>query len=88
MLFAIAGFVFGEEAAKGQIFFELKNLVSPDGAVMIETILKGASSKFTDIIATAISIILLFRGSIGVFMELQESLNIIWGVELKPGRCN
>src|SRR4030095_15697466 len=86
IVIAIAGFVFGEEAAKGQIFFELKNLMGPDGAIMIETILKGAASKSTGIFATAASIILLFLGSIGVFMELQESLNIIWGVELKPGR--
>ncbi|MEO8513508.1 MAG: YihY/virulence factor BrkB family protein [Ignavibacteria bacterium] len=86
IVIAIAGFFFGEEAAKGQIFFELKNMVGPDGAIMIETILKGASNKSTGIIATSVSIILLFLGSIGVFMELQESLNIIWGVELKPGR--
>lgn len=86
IVIAIAGFVFGEDAAKGQIFYELRNLVGPDGAVMIETILKGASSKSTGIIATAISIILLILGSVGVFLELQESLNIIWGIELKPGR--
>jgi membrane protein len=64
IVIAIAGFVFGEEAAKGQIFFELKNLMGPDGAVMIETILKGAASKSTGIFATAVSIILLFLVSI------------------------
>lgn len=86
IVIAIAGFFFGEDAAKGQIFSELKNLVGPDGAIMIETILKGAASKSTGIFATALSIVLLVLGSIGVFLELQESLNIIWGVELKPGR--
>ncbi|MBN8583741.1 MAG: YihY/virulence factor BrkB family protein [Ignavibacteria bacterium] len=85
IVIAIAGFFFGEDAAKGQIFSELKSLVGPDGAVMIETILKGASNKSTGIFAAILSVVLLFLGSIGVFLELQESLNIIWGVELKPG---
>lgn len=86
IVIAIAGFVFGEDAAKGQIFTELKNLLGPDGAVMTETILKGAASKSAGLFAAILSIILLVLGSIGVFLELQESLNIIWGVELKPGR--
>ena len=86
IVISIAGFFFGEDAAKGQVFSELKNLVGPDGAVMIETILKGASSKSTGIFAATLSIILLVLGSIGVFLELQESLNIIWGAELKPGK--
>ncbi|HRJ02963.1 MAG TPA: YihY/virulence factor BrkB family protein [Ignavibacteria bacterium] len=86
IVISIAGFFFGEDAAKGQVFSELKNLVGPDGAVMIETILKGASSKSTGIFAATLSIVLLILGSIGVFLELQESLNIIWGAELKPGK--
>ena len=86
IVIAIAGFFFGEDAAKGQIFSELKNLVGPDGAIMIETILKGAASKSAGIFAAVVSIVLLVLGSIGVFLELQESLNIVWGVELKPGR--
>lgn len=86
IVIAIAGFFFGEDAAKGQIFSELKNLVGPDGAIMIETILKGAASKSAGIFAAIVSVVLLVLGSIGVFLELQESLNIVWGVELKPGR--
>lgn len=86
IIIAIAGLVFGEEAVKGQVFLEMRNLVGSDGAVMIETIVKGASDKSTGIFAGILSIVLLILGSLGVFIELQESLNIIWGVEPKPGR--
>lgn len=86
IIIAIAGFAFGEDAARGQIFSEMKNLVGHDGAVMIETIVKGASDTSTGIFATILSVVLLILGSAGVFIELQESLNIIWGVEPKPGR--
>jgi len=86
IIIAIAGFLFGEDAVKGQIFKEMNGLMGKDGALLLETILKGASNTSTGIFATILSIIFLFVGSVGVFLELQESLNIIWGVELKPGR--
>ncbi len=86
IVIAIAGFIFGEEAARGQIFDEMKTLMGPDGAIMIETIVKGAADKTAGIFAAALSVVLLVLGSVGVFMELQESLNIIWGVEPRPGR--
>ncbi len=87
MIISIAGFIFGEEAARGEIVKEFENLMGKDGAVMIETIIKGAANKTTGIIATIISLFLLILGSLAVFVELQESLNIIWGVELRPGRA-
>src|SRR5688572_15855628 len=86
IVIAIAGFVFGEDAARGQIFDQMKGLIGPDGAIMLETIVKGAADKSTGIFATILSIMLLVLGSLGVFVELQESLNIIWGVEPRPGR--
>lgn len=87
IIISIAGFIFGEEAARGEIVKEFENLMGKDGAVMIETIIKGAANKTTGIIATIISLLLLILGSLAVFVELQESLNIIWGVELRPGRA-
>lgn len=86
IIIAIAGFLFGEEAIRGQIFKEMYSLMGKDGASLLETILKGAANTTTGIFATIISLLFLFLGSVGVFLELQESLNIIWGVELKPGR--
>lgn len=86
IVLSIAGFVFGEEAARGQLFGELTRLMGADSAIFIETILKGAANKSTGIFATIFSIILLVLGALGVFIELRESLNIIWGVELKPGK--
>jgi membrane protein len=86
IIIAIAGLVFGEDAVRGQIVGQIQNLVGHDGAVMIETMIKGASAPSKGIIAAIFSFIVLILGSVGVFLELQESLNIIWGVEQKPGR--
>jgi membrane protein len=86
IIISIAGFIFGEEAARGQLVGQMEKLMGHDGAVLIQTIIKGAANTSTGIISTALSIIFLVLGSVGVFLELQESLNIIWGVEMKPGR--
>ena len=83
---SIAGFIFGEEAVRGELSSQITYLIGKEGAEMVEIIIKGASNLTTGFIAGIISLILLVLGSLGVFVELQESLNIIWGVEPKPGR--
>lgn len=86
IVISIAGLIFGEEAARGEISKQITYLIGNDGAEMIETIIKGASNKTAGIFAGIVSILFLILGSVGVFLELQESLNIIWGVESRPGR--
>jgi len=86
IVISVAGLFFGEDAARGEISKQMTNLVGKDGAEMIETIVKGASNIATGIFAGIVSIIFLILGAVAVFIELQESLNIIWGVESKPGR--
>lgn len=86
IVIAIAGFFFGQDAAEGQLKQEITGLLGSEGATLVQTIVKGASDQSSGIFAATVSVILLVLGSVGVFLELQESLNIIWGVELKPGR--
>jgi membrane protein len=86
IIIAIAGLVYGEEAARGQIVGQMQGLIGKDGATFIELMIKGASSQSTGIIAAIVGIVVLLFGSLGVFLELQESLNIIWGIEQRPGR--
>ncbi len=86
IVITVVGIFFGEEAARGEISGQISYITGKEGAEIIETIIKGASNKTTGIIAGALSILFVILGSVGVFVELQESLNIIWGVESKPGR--
>lgn len=86
IMIAIAGIFFGEESARNQIVAQVGSLMGKDSAVVVETMIKGASQTSTGIFAAIIAIILLVMGSLGVFLELQESLNIIWGVEFRPGK--
>lgn len=83
---AIAGAVFGEEAARGEIVTQIQGLVGRDGAKFIETAIEGASKPRAGTIASLISVAVLLFGASGLFAQLQDSLNTIWEVQPKPGR--
>jgi membrane protein len=84
---AIAGLVFGAEAAQGQIFDQLRGLLGDASGKAMEEIVQSASAEpKTGVVATVIGLVTLLFGASGVFGQLQASLNIIWGVQPKPGR--
>ncbi|MEW6491050.1 MAG: YihY/virulence factor BrkB family protein [Cyanobacteriota bacterium] len=84
---AIAGAVFGEEAARGEIERQIQGLVGSAGAEVIQTAIENANRPDANGgIASFISVVVLLFGASGVFAELQDSLNTIWEVQPKPGR--
>lgn len=83
---ALAGFFFGEEAAKGQIVRQIQGLVGQEGAQTIQGMINSARKQDSSFIATIIGIVTLLIGASGVFVQLQDSLNTIWGVQPKPDR--
>jgi membrane protein len=84
---AIAGLVFGREAAEGQIFDQLRGLLGEASGKAMQDMVQGASAKpGTGLVATLIGVVMLLFGASGVFGQLQTSLNAIWDVEPKPGR--
>ncbi|MCU7496472.1 MAG: YihY/virulence factor BrkB family protein [Ignavibacteria bacterium] len=84
LIIAIAGFVFGNDAAQGRIVEQLQSLVGKESAVLIQNAIKQSSNLQSGIIATVIGIVTLLLGASGVFLELQDSLNMIWKVRRKP----
>ncbi|MDD5232976.1 MAG: YihY/virulence factor BrkB family protein [Syntrophales bacterium] len=83
---SVAGFVFGEQAAKGELFEGLTILVGRNGALFIQDIFARTSGKLrSGILASLMAIFLLFIGASSVFAELRSSLNQIWGVQNKKG---
>jgi len=82
---AIAGYFFGQEAARGWIVTQIEHLVGRDGAIAIEALIQKASEPHQSRLATVISIGLLLFGATNVFVELKDSLDTIWEVKRKPG---
>ncbi len=81
---AIAGAVFGQDAAQGEIVSQINQLVGQEGAEAIETILANADRPQLGSLASIISVVVLFIGASGVFAQLQEALNTVWNVKAKP----
>jgi membrane protein len=77
----IAGLAFGRQAAQGQILWQIQNLVGPAGAKAIQTILQNVSGASSGIAATAAGLVVLLFGASGVFCELRDSLNAVWGIK-------
>jgi membrane protein len=86
IVIAIAGLVFGQEAAQGQIVGQLDGLVGHEGAVAIQDILKNSRKEDAGVAAMILGTFTLLIGATGVLVELQDALNTVWGVTPKPGR--
>ncbi len=81
---AVAGFVFGGDAVRGDIHRELEGLIGASGAKVIEDMMVSASKPGAGIPATILGVVVLFFGASGVFTQLQETMNVIWKVKSKP----
>jgi membrane protein len=80
---AIAGIVFGPDAARGEIFGQLRGLMGDEAAAAIERILKSANRPAQGAFAAAIGFLVLASGATSVFNELQNDLDRIWRIPLE-----
>ena len=75
---AVAGFAFGDEAARGEIFEQLAGLVGPQGAQAVEELLRHADRPGAGALAAISGTAALLLGATAVFGELQNALDRIW----------
>jgi len=86
IVIGIASLVFGHEAAREEILRQIGGLVGERSATAIQEMLQQASQSKTGIMGSVIGIGTLLLGASGVFGQLQDALNTVWGVKPKPGR--
>jgi membrane protein len=80
VIVALAGAVYGEQAARGQIVAQLSDLVGRAGAMAIEDVIKQARQPTVGFLATFAGLITLFFGATGVVAELRDALNTIYEI--------
>ncbi|NTW31230.1 MAG: YihY/virulence factor BrkB family protein [Bacteroidetes bacterium] len=86
LIISLSGFFFGAEAVRGEIFGQINGLVGNDAALQIQETIKNVKLSNSNTFATIISVIILIIGASGVFAEIQDSINYIWGIKAKPKR--
>jgi membrane protein len=85
LLMAIAGAMFSQQAASGQIAMALSPVIGHEIGRAIESIIVNSRASGTGFLSTALGLTVLLLGASGVFVELQSALNTIWKVTPKQG---
>jgi membrane protein len=78
IVIAIAGLVFGVDAARGEIIGQLQGLMGQQGAEAVQSLLQSVSKPAESVTASLIGGILLLIGATTVFGELQDAMDRIW----------
>ncbi len=86
IVISIAGMIFGQEAARGEIYGQLTNLVGEQGALVVQSLLESTRQPTEGIAATVIGVVLLLVGATTVFGELQSALDRVWRVPAQVNR--
>ena len=83
LIIAIAGMVFGHDAAQGAIIAQLQGIMGEEGATAVQGLLQAAREPSTGIVASIVGGFLLLLGATAIFAELQTDLDRIWEVPEK-----
>ena len=86
LIIAIAGLAGGREAAQTQTMAQVEDLLGAEGREFVQGMIESASRPSTGWMATLLGAVTLLFGALGVFGELQNSLNTIWEVKPKPAK--
>jgi membrane protein len=84
IVIAVAGLVFGPDAARGQIFDELSGFIGAPGAATVQQLLESVNRPAGGVAATVTGIVLMLVGATTVFAELQSTLDRIWRAPVAP----
>jgi membrane protein len=84
VVIAVAGLVFGHDAAQGAVVDQLSGLMGRETAEALQAMIRSASDRLSGTIATLVGLGAILLATSGVFGEVQSSLNAVW--KAKPRR--
>ncbi len=82
---AVAGLVFGQDAARGEIQSQLQGLMGASSAAAVQELLTSLDRPAEGSAITLVGLLLLVVGATSVFGELQDALDRIWRVPVRAG---
>jgi membrane protein len=84
LIIFLADIFYGRNAIEGTIYGQIRDFVGKDAAVQIQNMIRNASLSGKSHGAIILGAITLLLGATSVFAEIQDSINIIWGLKPKP----
>ncbi len=86
LMISLAGAIYGKDAINNKIFGEINGLIGNQAAKQVQDVIKNMQLSGKTTSAVVIGSITLLVGATTIFIEIQESINIIWKVKAKPKR--
>ncbi len=86
LIISLAGLFLGHDAITNSLYPQIKGFVGAAAAAQIQDMLKNLALSGKTGVAVVIGIVTLMLGASSIFVEIQDSLNIIWRVKAKPKR--
>ena len=80
MIVSVAGLVYGEEAARGEVLAKLELAIGTPAAQLAQDVLVHANQHGSGFMAAVIAVVGVIIGATTALGQLQTSLNKIWGV--------
>jgi membrane protein len=77
----VAGLIFDEQRARESLFAGLQQVASPDVVKLVRHMLEVSAQSPTSL-ATVLATVFLFWAASRLFIQVQEALNLIWGVRV------
>jgi membrane protein len=87
VLISVVGLMFRNDpgGAWNKITEQMSYFLDKSAVQVVQNIAQQASQPGKDILGTIIGVALALFGASGVFGQLQDALNTVWGVKAKPG---
>ena len=86
IIITFTSFFFSKEAIQGELYPQISGLVGHEAALQIQQMITNIHLSKNSVFAAVISFIVLIVGATGIFNEIQDSINHIWGLKSKPKR--
>lgn len=84
VIIGLCSIFYGRDAIQGQVFSKIQGIVGSDAAKQIQDVLTHTTLQHDGFVATAVGIGTLLLTATGMFGEIQDSINSIWGLQTKP----
>jgi membrane protein len=80
----VCSIFFGREAIEGSIYGQIESFIGSDSALQLQQIIKNAAISGENKVAATIGVVMLLIGATTVFAEIQDSINSIWCLKVRP----
>jgi membrane protein len=84
IVISVAGLVFGEQAARGEIMDQITGMVGADSANAVESLLQGLNRPAIGVMGSLLGLVVMLVGATTVFAELQDAMDRIWRAPSRP----